>query len=372
MRRSQSVVIAGFGASEITRRSERGITAFSLDAALAALADAKVDRSQIDGYVGAPFSTNADARHAEGGDEISLKTAANALGLKSLAYGVDLYRRYATDMVVSAAHALVAGTCRYVLGLRALYNLPGPPPAVPSAAVAYGGEQFTRPFGYMAAGARFATRARCYMERHGVTRGDLFEVVALSRRHAALNPSAVWRDRPLTREAYLEAPMIASPHSLFDCDMPVCGAAAFVMCLERDLPAGATGAHVVGWGGFATPSNVFEMSGLGRQDVVHCQLYDGFSSMVYEWLETFGFCEEGGAWKFIRDGHGDRDGRLPINTFGGSLGEGRLHGIGHLREAYLQVTGKAGERQLQRAGPALVQVGPFDDSSFVMLRPEAA
>ncbi|MDB5532618.1 MAG: hypothetical protein JWO28_933, partial [Hyphomicrobiales bacterium] len=73
------------------------------------------------------------------------------------------------------------------------------------------------------------------------------------------------------------------------------------------------------------------------------------------------------AWKFIRDGYGELDGRLPLNTFGGSLGEGRLHGMGHLREAVLQLSGRAGARQLAKADNALVQVGPFDGSSLVIL-----
>src|SRR3546814_12852516 len=88
------------------------------------------------------------------------------------------------------------------------------------------------------------------------------------------------------------------------------------------------------------------MSGLSPDYIDHCQLYDGFSSMVYEWLEAFGWCEPQQAWKYFRDGHAERDGKMPVNSFGGSLGEGRLHGMGHLREGYLQVAGRAGERQL--------------------------
>lgn len=365
---SGRVVIAGFGTSGIVARSERGIAAFALDAAVAALADAKLDRDAIDGYVGAPYATNAGSPHAEGGDEISVKTLANMMGLR-LTWAADLYRRYPTDMVGSAAHALLSGTCRHVLGVRALHVLPDLNYATGTGNDAFGLDQFTRPYGFGTVGARFAARAWAYMQRHGASRDDLFAIVSLARRNAADNPTAIWRDKPLERDKYMAARMIAEPHGLFDCDMPVCGAQAFVMCLEDDLPAGASPAWVTGWSGFSRPERIWRMSGRGPDDLASAQLYDGFSSMVWEWLDGFGITSVGGAPAFIREGHAERDGKLPLNTFGGALGEGRLHGMGHLREAYLQATGRAGARQV-RPGPALVQVGSYDDSSFVLLEPE--
>lgn len=365
-----SVVVAGFGSSDIEKRSERGIAAFALDAALAALADAGVTRDDIDGYVGAPYATNAGSPHAEGGDEISLKTLTKLMGLR-LNWGADLYRRYPTDMVASAAHALKARTCRFVLGLRALYVAPGLDYATAAIDRVYGADQFTKPFGYTTAGARFAARAWAYMSRNGATRDDLFAIVDLSRRNAALNPQAVWRDKPFSRTDYDNARMIAEPHGLFDCDLPVCGAQAFVMCREDDIPQGAYPARVAGFSGFDRPEALWTMSDRSAADLATAQLYDGFSSMVWEWLDGLGITEPGGAPAFLREGHAELGARLPLNTFGGALGEGRLHGMGHLREAYLQASGRAGARQ-QKEGPALVQVGPFDDSSFVLFEPATA
>jgi acetyl-CoA acetyltransferase len=297
-----------------------------------------------------------------------VKTLANMMGLR-LTWAADLYRRYPTDMVSAAAHALLSGTCRHVLGVRALHVLPGLNYATGTSNDAFGLEQFTKPYGFGTAGARFAARAWAYMHRHGASRDDLFAVVSLARRNAADNPAAIWRDKPLERDKYMAARMIAEPHGLFDCDMPVCGAQAFVMCLEDDLPAGASPAWVTGWSGFSRPERIWQMSGRRPGDLTSAQLYDGFSSMIWEWLDGFGITSVGGAPAFIREGHAERDGKLPINTFGGALGEGRLHGMGHLREAYLQASGRAGARQV-RSGPTLVQVGPYDDSSFVLLEPE--
>lgn len=363
-----AIVMAGFGSSDIMRKSDRGIAAAALDAAIAAMQDAGIERDQIDGYVGAPFATNAGAVHAEGGDEISCKSIRALMNL-DLAWGADLFRLYPTDMVASAAQALIARDCRYVLGLRALHVAPGLDYALGGGPRAFGAEQFTRPYGFTVAGARFATRAWAYMHRNGATRDDLFAVVSLSRRNAARNPQAIWRDRPLDRETYMAARMIASPHCLLDCDMPVCGAQAFVMCRQADLPAVARPAWITGWSGADRPNRVWQMSGRRPADLTTAQLYDGFSSMLWEWLDGFQITPEGSAPAFVRDGHAEGDGRLPLNTFGGALGEGRLHGMGHLREAYLQASGRAGRRQA-RSGPALVQVGPYDDSSFVLFEPE--
>lgn len=365
---SARIVMAGFGSSDIERRSDRGIAAFALDACLAAIEDARLDRDEIDGYVGAPFATNAGSPHAEGGDEISLKTVASLMKLR-LSWGADLFRRYPTDMVASAAHALMAGTCRFVLGLRAMYVAPGLDYATGTSASVFGADQFTKPYGYTIAGARFAARAWAYMARHGAERDDLFAVVDLARRNAADNPQAIWRGKPLDRETYMQARMVAEPHGLFDCDMPVCGAQAFIMCRDEDLPGGATPAWVTGWSGFGRPEALWSMSRRTPADLASAQLYDGFSSMIWEWLDGFAITPPGGAPRFLREGHGERGGRLPLNTFGGSLGEGRMHGMGHLREGYLQATGRAGVRQV-RSGPALVHVGPYDDSSFVLMEPE--
>ena len=123
-----------------------------------------------------------------------------------LAYANDNYKGLPTDMVMAASHALLAGACRYVLGVRALYNLPEIDYATPASTYAFGLDQFKTPFGATAAGARFATRATAYLDRAGATRRDLYEVVALARRHAALNPLAVWRDRALSLDEYLAAP----------------------------------------------------------------------------------------------------------------------------------------------------------------------
>ena len=102
-------------------------------------------------------------------------------------------------------------------------------------------------------------------------------------------------------------------------------------------------------------------SGLGPADMAAAQTYDGFAPSTWYWLEAAGFCGRGEAHAFIQDGRIALDGALPVNTFGGSLSQGRLHGMGHIAEAVLQLSGRAGERQLGDPGAIAV----FDGSPML-------
>ena len=81
------------------------------------------------------------------------------------------------------------------------------------------------------------------------------------------------------------------------------------------------------------------------------QLYDGFSILAMVWLEALGFCGRGESGPFVEGGAAiGRDGVLPLNTAGGQLSGGRLHGFGLIHEACVQLRGEGGERQVLREG----------------------
>jgi acetyl-CoA acetyltransferase len=85
------------------------------------------------------------------------------------------------------------------------------------------------------------------------------------------------------------------------------------------------------------------------RDVDTAQIYDGFSIITVLWLEALGFCGTGEAGDFMGDGSQfDLDGTLPMNTSGGQLSAGRLHGLGFVHESVLQLRGDAGARQIDR------------------------
>jgi acetyl-CoA acetyltransferase len=183
------------------------------------------------------------------------------------------------------------------------------------------------------------------------------------RRNAALNPNAFFRDVTLTLDDYLAAPMISDPLCRFDCDIPVQGGWAAVIA-GADAPrrsahqpayvraAAQQTSVMIGESliyaladhievGGPVCDALYREAGLGPGDIQVAQFYDGFSSSVYYWLEAAGFCGRGeGPAHLARmiEKHPDL---LPVNTHGGSLSEGRSHGMGHIVEAARQVFGAA-------------------------------
>lgn len=352
------VAIVGIGSTEVVRHSDRSLGRLAVEAALAAIADAGLTRDDIDGYVGSPAAPNVSAVHADGLDEVSSAFMAGALGLKDATWCVDM-EGMATGMVVAAAQALASGTCRYVVAVRALYNPADRHYSLATSEVAGGPAQFTLPYGLGPGGGRFALWLRRYMHDFGATRADLFEIARAARRNARLNPLAIWRaGDDLSLDDYMQARWICEPMCLFDSDMPVTAASAVVLTTAdraRDLPHKP--AYVASFANVVSPRRVFDQVGIGPADVQVAQIYDGYSVMVWNWLEKLEFCGLGEAHQFTKGGRIELGGELPLNTFGGALGEGRLHGMGHLREAALQAMGRAGPRQVPDVRYSLVQVG---------------
>ena len=94
-------------------------------------------------------------------------------------------------------------------------------------------------------------------------------------------------------------------------------------------------------------------------DLNVAQLYDGFTFLTIAWLEALGICADGDVGPFVEGGARiARDGELPLNTYGGQLSAGRMHGYWALHEGCLQLRGEAGERQVaQRPEVGVVSVG---------------
>lgn len=210
-----------------------------------------------------------------------------------------------------------------------------------------------------------ALYAQRYMHDYGLTREQLGQIALNSRRNAARNPKAIYR-QPLTLDEYLSARMISTPFCLYDCDVPVDGSTAVIVSRSdavarlarppiqvESIGSAVKSRYAFGQGRLDdTPvrdsgAMMWRETSLRPSDVDVAEIYDGFSFLTLEWLEALGFCETGGAGRFI-DG-GERialEGELPIATNGGQLSAGRLHGMGFLHEACVQLWGEGGERQV--------------------------
>jgi acetyl-CoA acetyltransferase len=223
-----------------------------------------------------------------------------------------------------------------------------------------------------------------YMYEYGATKDDFGLVAVNDRSNALRNPHAAMRT-PITMDDYHGARMIRWPLNLLDMDVPVDGADAFVITTaERaaDLPFPPVLVHAAALG-LAAPVEEDQIVGLrhqGQQVVVNALRarsdfwiddidvyfpYDGFTIMTLTWLESVGFCGPGEAGDFLRQ-HWVKDedrvlfnGRVPFNPHGGALSDGGTQGSGHVREAVLQLQGRAGDRQVPNAQRAMLTPGGF-------------
>jgi acetyl-CoA acetyltransferase len=361
--------IVGIGYSELVRESKRPLGLLALDACRAAVADAGLSPTQIDGLATYPEAPFLGAGSRDGVDIVSVAWIINHL---APVLDVRWYAQIETGMiaapVIEGANALLAGACDYVLIWRALHQ-PRRYGAF-GAARAAGDAQFLAPWGAISIIQSHAMAWRRYMHLYGATREHLCSFVVNSRRNANLNPRAFFYTKPMTREDYFKARLIAEPFCLFDCDVPVEGCVALVMTTsERARDLRHPPAYLAGYGqntagrrallyytlddyvacGKSLADKLWAAAAMGPSDMDAAQLYDGFSPSALYWLEAAGFCGRGEAWQFIQDGRIALEGELPVNTFGGSLSEGRLHGMGHIAEAVFQVTDRAERRQVPGA-----------------------
>ena len=212
-----------------------------------------------------------------------------------------------------------------------------------------------------------AMHCRRHMELYGTTKEQLGWLAINSRRNAGLNSRAAYRD-PMTMDDYLAARPVSTPFGLFDCDVPIDGSIALVVShadYAADCPNPAVKVEAIGGaygsGGWfhrddfpkmasnEAAAEMWSRTDLTPSDVNVAEIYDGFTFLTFAWLEALGFCADGEAGPFV-DGATRiaLDGELPLNTYGGQLSAGRMHGYWLLHEACLQLRGQAGDRQVTR------------------------
>jgi acetyl-CoA acetyltransferase len=372
-RANGEVAIVGYAQSPIERHAPVTLGALAVGTARRAIADAGLTVGDVDGFVTGALFPTAGAHTVEDG--------ASIVSANWLAEHVGTNPRYAAGFqgfgqipgsVALAVNAIASGAADYVLLHRALHNPQGRYHANPMRE-AVGPQQWTAPQGYFGPLAMIALPYNEYLQRHAARRETMAKVVVEARKNGARIPWSYWHGKPLTVEDYLAAPMLNDPICRFDCDIPVDGVAAFVLTSSaraKDLPhrpvyvlgyaMGAPTTHrlPLHWPlddimstGAETARRLWEATGLRPGDVDLPQLYDGFSPFVYFWLEVLGFCPVGEAHCYVEDGmiDSDRPGALPVLSGGGALGNGRMHGVPQMLECYLQLSGRAGERQRPRA-----------------------
>jgi acetyl-CoA acetyltransferase len=357
----------------VAHNTERSPMSLAADACTAVLRESGLSAADVDGVCGSiPSAPEVQA----------------ALGLPDVTWFANPVIPFGNHLVAAVA-AVASGMCEVVLAYHSAYRMawntasalkdPFRRSLTPGVAPPGGRGPDT-----VGAAVGYAAWSSRYLHEFGAPREHLGYVALNDRANALRNPLAAMRT-PMTMDDYLSARMIREPLCLFDMDVPVDGADAFVITTAeraRDLPHPPVLVHAATLGMIAehdedqqpslarTGQHVVvdalrSASDLWIDDVDVYFPYDGFTIITLGWLESTGWCKPGEAGELLRDSWDEVDGRVllngrvPINPHGGALSEGGTQGSGHLREAVLQLQGRAGARQVPGATTALVTPGGF-------------
>lgn len=379
-------VLSGIGRSAMGRRLMVDPLSLTVDACLAAVADAGLTLDDIDGLSTYPGA--GPMGMSEGG--VTAVEEALRLHPTWINGGGDLPGPGGS--VIAAMLAVAGGLCRHVLCFRTVWETTyaafGLRPTAGSGRVSGPFHEWRAPFGAMSAANWIGMNANQYLHRYGATREMLGYIALNGRANAARNPAAIYRD-PMTMDDYLSARTITTPFGLYDCDVP-CDASIAVIVSDAsvagDLPRPAVRVNAVGtqiterisWDQdtvthepqvMGQAAHLWTRTDLRPADVDLALLYDGFTFNAVSWLEALGFCGIGEAQDWLDQGRRIAlDGELPVNPHGGQLSEGRTHGFGFLYEAVTQLRGDADDRQVADARTAVVTSGGGTPSGVLLLQ----
>lgn len=355
----QRAIISGIGISRIGRKTGLAGITLTAEASRQAIADAGLTPTDIDG-----IATIGDT---------PLDEVVADLGLDVGYTGGGFDTGGLLSPLMSAFVAVGSGRARHVLVYRTVLMMAGTIEAPPSDRDP-DDESLWGVMGDMgpllachaySAANWIGMQATRYMHLYGSTKEQLGWLAVNSRRNAALNPLAIYQE-PMTIDDYMAARMISTPIGLYDCDVPVDGSIAIVVSAadhEPDCPNPAVRVASIGGspslGGWVdrpdypamaasdAAAQLWAGTDVRPGDVDIAEIYDGFTFLTFAWLEALGLCGRGEAGPFIEGATRIAlDGQLPVNTYGGQLSAGRMHGYWVIHEAVLQLRGRAGPRQV--------------------------
>ena len=365
---SGKVAIVGAADTEVGVIPGRTPMELGVEAALAAIADAGLKKSDIDGLVTCNAMAQPMMYHAEATAEYlqifpRYCIAAGAGGGTTFSIIHHAASAIATGMadivVVAMADSMRSGLTRDQAML---------------VQASTGHPEFEQPYGPTVP-AYYALIAQAHMAEFGTTQEQFAGIAVACREHAARNPSAQMREL-ISVEDVLESRMIADPLHLLDCSLVSDGGSAIVLTsAERAADMSRPPIYLLGAGEAHSHEHIsaarnlttsaakeagqraFEMSGLRPTDMDFAQLYDCFTPTVLVELEDLGFCKKGEGGAFVQSGALLPGGSLPVNTHGGLLSHSHPGNPGSmfaLTESVVQLRGEANDRQVANAKNALV------------------
>jgi len=356
--------ITGVGLTSYGKHPGKSTLDLMSEAATAALADAQLTRKDIDGLV-CGYSTTFP--------HLMLSTVfVEHFGLDPVyAHGMQMGGATGFGMVMLAHHLIEAGVAKNILVVAGENRLTGQTrDAAVQTLAQVGHPVYEVPLGPTIP-AYYGLVASRYMNEFGTTEEDLAELAVLMRRHASTHPGAQFRDQVGVADVLASKP-VAAPLKLLDCCPVSDGGAAFLISRERvngfSVRIRGTGQahthqHVTAapsltqFGAAAAMERAKSAAGVTNDDVRYLGIYDSFTITLTILLEELGLAPRGQAGKLAATGYFSRDGERPLNTHGGLLSYGHCGcggAMAHLVETHLQMTGRAGDRQVKDASVAML------------------
>jgi acetyl-CoA acetyltransferase len=364
--------IAGLGITKQGKVYDYNHIGFAVEAVRLALADAGLERSDLDGLLVNPGLSWADG----GMGSFQLQ---QAMGLRDLRLSVAMNAGGATAcaMIQQAAEAIDAGLCHTVACVFSDAPLKPPQPKTEGkgggggSAGAYGfARGLDAAYGQFGVNAMYAMVAQRHMHLYGTTNDHLGAIAVAERQWANKNPAAQFFDTPMTIADYHRSRWVVEPFHLFDCCLVSNGGlAVIVTSAERahDLKKppvyiwgmgqghpGGDPSETLTSGAVLAKEAAFKLAGITLRDVDVVELYDCYTFTVLVCLEDYGFCKKGEGGPFVADGKTAPGGSLPVNTGGGQLSSFYMWGMTPVSEGVIQIRGEGGERQVKDAKVALV------------------
>ncbi|WP_413790954.1 MULTISPECIES: thiolase family protein [unclassified Pseudomonas] len=368
-KKGREIAVVGVGYSNVYRGPSPSVEALTTTACLAAIEDSGLTAKDIDGIF----------EYQIGNESPKALYVQGALGCADLAAYADIMGTGPSGLagVLAAIAAVSAGTCETALAYRSIEQNAGNTGTAQTMVSMAGSsplhDEMVNPFGMFGVIPSIAMRMKRRQKEYGGREEDYGLIALNARVWASQNERAVQRNL-LTMDDYLQSKVLCEPLRLLDCDYPVSGSCAVIITtLERarDLrqkPVVVSG-HSYGTGSgdwlhgddflyggkINCAKRLWDRSGMTPADMDVAQLYDGFTYVTLTWLEALGFCPLGEAGRWLDNGRTiGPGGSLPMNTNGGQLAEGRLHGVSFLAEAVQQLRGLNGSRQVHGAKNAVV------------------
>ena len=378
--------IVGIGISGFSRDSQRTELYMACETIKAALDDAGLTTADVDGLV--KQTDDACDEHA----------VTSSMGMGNLTYfGECRWGAAPGSMVMRAAMGVATGAANYIVIYRAV-NGSSKRRMIPSMRTS--GQMstsdllqwtFHAPFGHMSEAGRVAMIVRRYMHEFSINSDQFGWVPVVCREHGARNPNSMYHGKPITIKEYQKSEVVVEPLRRLDYYEAADAAAALVITTaERAKDLRQQPAYVLGAAQNMVPETeelnshyrknisvmpemaqvgkrIFAMSGVSHKDIDCVQLDDSYGPFVPMQLEALGFCGRGEGVALCDGGARIKvGGELPLNTSGGSLGEGHIHGINHVIEAVRQLRGTS-TAQVKDAKLVLVASGAGSPASGLIL-----